>query len=72
MSASLSLYTSLLSIAQEKYYGRELILADRDMVEQNADQILAGADKCDVAFLVVGDPLGSVSYTSYFNGIVVM
>lgn len=43
---------------QEEYYGRELILADRDMVEQEADEILKGADVSDVAFLVVGDPFG--------------
>lgn len=30
------------------------------MVEQNADAILAGAADQDVAFLVVGDPLGYV------------
>ena len=47
---------SLVSL-QEKFYGRELILADREMVEQNADTLLAGADEQDVAFLVVGDPL---------------
>ena len=30
------------------------------MVEQNADALLAGAAEQDVAFLVVGDPLGYV------------
>lgn len=28
------------------------------MVESSSDEILAGADKVDVAFLVVGDPFG--------------
>jgi len=28
------------------------------MVESSSDEILAGADKADVAFLVVGDPFG--------------
>ncbi len=45
-------------LSQEEYYGRELLLADRDMVEQQADEILKGADVSDVAFLVVGDPFG--------------
>lgn len=45
-------------IVQEKVYGRKLILADREMVEQNADMLLAGAAEEDIAFLVVGDPLG--------------
>lgn len=33
-------------------------LADREMVESCSDEILANADKEDVAFLVVGDPFG--------------
>jgi diphthamide biosynthesis methyltransferase len=32
-------------------------------VETGSDEILAGADKADVAFLVVGDPFGYVLYT---------
>jgi len=28
------------------------------MVESSSDEILAGADEVDVAFLVVGDPFG--------------
>ncbi|TRY94400.1 hypothetical protein DNTS_027941 [Danionella cerebrum] len=43
----LEAYTSILTVgkeALEEYYGRELILADRDMVEQQADEILKGAD----------------------------
>ena len=36
------------------------MLADREMVEQNADSLLDGAAETDVAFLVVGDPLRSV------------
>ena len=31
------------------------------MVESLSDDILAGADQCDVAFLVVGDPFGWAS-----------
>ena len=31
------------------------------MVESSSDDILAGADEADVAFLVVGDPFGYVS-----------
>lgn len=30
------------------------------MVESSSDEILADADKVDVAFLVVGDPFGYV------------
>ena len=43
---------------QEEFYGRKLILADREEVEQEADNIFKDADVSDVAFLVVGDPFG--------------
>lgn len=43
---------------QEEFYGRELIVADRELVEQQAEQILEDARDTDVAFLVVGDPFG--------------
>jgi diphthine synthase len=45
---------------QESYYGREVIVADREMVESSSDEILADAESADVAFLVVGDPFGWV------------
>lgn len=31
------------------------------MVETDSDAILAGADQANIAFLVVGDPFGSVN-----------
>ena len=33
------------------------------MVESSSDEILDGADKVDVAFLVVGDPFGATTHT---------
>ncbi len=48
-------YTSILTCGKadlEAFYGRELIPADRDLVESGADLILDGADSSDVAFLV--------------------
>lgn len=62
----LEAYTSILTVgkeALEEYYGQELLLADRDMVEQEADEILKGADVSDVAFLVVGDPFGATTHS---------
>uniref|UniRef100_A0A673NP86 diphthine methyl ester synthase n=1 Tax=Sinocyclocheilus rhinocerous TaxID=307959 RepID=A0A673NP86_9TELE len=62
----LEAYTSILTVgkeALEEYYGRELLLADRDMVEQQADEILKGAVVSDVAFLVVGDPFGATTHS---------
>lgn len=48
---------------QEEFYGRSLIVADRDLVEQGADEILQGAKCADVALLVVGDPFGATTHT---------
>ncbi|XP_036907207.1 diphthine methyl ester synthase isoform X1 [Sturnira hondurensis] len=62
----LEAYTSVLTVgkeALEEFYGRELILADREDVEQEADRILKDADSTDVAFLVVGDPFGATTHS---------
>lgn len=62
----LEAYTSVLTAgkeALEEFYGRELIIADRDCVEQDADSILAEAAEKDVALLVVGDPFGATTHT---------
>jgi len=59
-------YTSILTCGQkqlEEVYGREVILADRDLVEQGSDVILDGATSADVAFLVVGDPFGATTHS---------
>uniref|UniRef100_A0A8C5QAW4 diphthine methyl ester synthase n=1 Tax=Leptobrachium leishanense TaxID=445787 RepID=A0A8C5QAW4_9ANUR len=62
----LEAYTSILSDgkeALEEFYGRELLLADRETVEQEADEILQDAKESDVAFLVVGDPFGATTHS---------
>ncbi|RCK64892.1 Diphthine methyl ester synthase [Candida viswanathii] len=63
----LEAYTSILMAADqttlESFYGRPVILADRELVETGSDEILAGADVDDVAFLVVGDPFGATTHT---------
>jgi len=59
-------YTSILTVGKEeleKFYGREVILADRDLVEQGAEQILEGAKESEIAFLVVGDPFGATTHS---------
>jgi len=45
-------------IVQEIFYGKPVIEADRELVEQEADKILNAAKTEEVAFLVVGDPFG--------------
>lgn len=63
----LEAYTSILMAANqeslEKFYGREIIIADRELVESGSDEILRDADKEDIAFLVVGDPFGATTHT---------
>jgi diphthine synthase len=54
-------YTSILHIPKERletFFGKDVIVADREMVESQADEILHNAQNEDIAFLVVGDPFG--------------
>lgn len=62
----LEAYTSILTVgkeALENFYGRQLILADRELVESESDKILEDSEKDDIAFLVVGDPFGATTHT---------
>lgn len=59
-------YTSKLNIPinyLEKLYGKQVILADRDLVEKNAEDILDMASIKKVAFLVIGDPMSATTHT---------
>lgn len=60
-------YAVKLQSLQEKLYGKSITLADREMVEEKADDILLEARSSDVAFLVVGDPFGYLSFLSDFS-----
>ncbi|RDB25219.1 Diphthine methyl ester synthase [Hypsizygus marmoreus] len=62
----LEAYTSILMVQKdrlEEFYGKELILADRDTVETQSDEILHNAATEDVCLLVVGDPFGATTHT---------
>lgn len=48
---------------QKSFYAKDIIIADRDLVEQGSDSILENADSQDVALLVVGDPYGATTHT---------
>lgn len=59
-------YTSILTIQHEDledFYGCSLIVADRELVESNADEILPNGEDENVAFLVVGDPFAATTHT---------
>lgn len=51
----------LKALCKEEFYGRPVIVADREMVELQSDEILRDADKEDVSLLIVGDPFEYVS-----------
>ena len=62
----LEAYTSILMVNKqklEKFYEKEIIIADREMVETEADVMLENAKDDNVAFLVVGDPYGATTHT---------
>eukprot|EP00054_Salpingoeca_dolichothecata_P006917 m.40517 g.40517 ORF g.40517 m.40517 type:complete len:292 (-) comp16755_c0_seq2:19-894(-) len=62
----LEAYTAILMVnkeALEEYYEREVILADRELVEQNADEFLEPARNEDIVLLVVGDPFAATTHT---------
>lgn len=68
----------MVKVHQEAFYGRPVIVADREMVEMHADDILSGAaarkgdgegegageegEEEVIAFLVVGDPFGATTH----------
>ncbi|KAK9796261.1 hypothetical protein WJX73_007243 [Symbiochloris irregularis] len=58
-------YTSILMVDSsklEEFYGVSVTVADREM---ESDKMLEGADKTDVAFLVVGDPFGATTHNDF-------
>lgn len=64
-------YTSILHVSPERlsqFYGKEIIVADRELVERQAEEVIleaAAEDPLnkDVAFLVVGDPFGATTHS---------
>jgi len=61
----LEYYTSILGIDHQKlqqFYGVEVKLADRNMVESCAEEIYSRALSEDIGFLVVGDPLCATTH----------
>lgn len=59
-------YTSILLNSNkqnlEDFYQKKIIVADRELVENNADKILNEAIEENVSFLVIGDPFGATTH----------
>ncbi|KAI6196973.1 GPI mannosyltransferase 1 [Aphelenchoides besseyi] len=69
----LEAYTSILSYGYgtdktklEEFYGREVLEADRDFVEQGCGGMIEEAKTYDIALLVVGDPFGATTHSDLF------
>src|SRR3989344_5709058 len=64
-------YTSSLQVPVSKleaYYGKKIILADRDMVEKRADEtILKDASQHDTTFLIVGDVFSATTHVDLYQ-----
>ena len=63
-------YTSILSCPVselEKFYGRKIIPANRQLAEQKAEQIVQEAKTKEVAFLVIGDPFSATTHIELFR-----
>jgi len=60
-------YTSILGVDIDQlrsFYDKEILLAERDLVEQEAEEaLLVPAKTKDVCLLVVGDPFGATTHT---------
>ncbi|MES1912528.1 MAG: hypothetical protein MHM6MM_004789 [Cercozoa sp. M6MM] len=64
----LEAYTAILSCGVDRlsaFYGKDVTVADREMVEQFSDQIIDPAKEGSVSFLVVGDPFCATTHTDF-------
>jgi len=64
-SVYLEIYTSLIDSSLEdleELYGKKIIIANRDIVEKEDNEILEKAKDKDVAFLVKGDIFGATTH----------
>uniref|UniRef100_A0A158Q7G2 GPI alpha-1,4-mannosyltransferase I, catalytic subunit n=1 Tax=Elaeophora elaphi TaxID=1147741 RepID=A0A158Q7G2_9BILA len=65
----LECYTSIMSFGMDKekledFFDKEILEADRAMIELNCDDLIDKATNEDVCLLVVGDPFGATTHTS--------
>ena len=63
-------FTSLLQCTKEKleiFYGKKIVLADRDLSEQGAEKIVEEAKNKEIAFLIIGDPFSATTHIELFR-----
>ncbi|MDO8628781.1 MAG: diphthine synthase [Nanoarchaeota archaeon] len=64
----LDVYTSQLQVNIDtlaSYYGKNIIAAGRDILENNMEQIIEEARKEDVALLIIGSPTAATTHFTY-------
>lgn len=62
-------YTAILHTGKaqlEQFFGKKIVLANRNCVETSGDKIVEKAKSEDVAFLVVGDPFGATTHIDLY------
>ena len=62
----LEYYTSMMKASKEQLeqlYQKEIILANRSMIENQSQQLLDQASMQDIAILVIGDPLSATTHS---------
>lgn len=67
--AYLENYTSILNCKKgdlDKFFGKKIILAKRNLVESDNNEIIKNAKTKNVAFLVAGDPLVATTHIDLF------
>ena len=70
-------YTSLFQSTKEEleeFYGKKIILANRELMEEKTDQIIEQAKKKNVAVLIIGDPFSATTHiefikAAFYNGV---
>lgn len=64
-------YTSILGVSKEaleSFYGKKIILADREMIESEFEkEIMEKASQSKVALLVVGDPFSATTHVDLYS-----
>ena len=63
------MYTAILMISTEelsKFYGKEVVVADREFVESGCEKMIEEAKTLTVAFLVVGDPFCATTHSDLY------
>jgi diphthine synthase len=63
------MYTAILMISPERlsvFYGKEVIVADREFVESGCEKMIQQAKSENVSFLVVGDPFCATTHTDLY------